>query len=121
MEAAAATTTPAGGRSLLERSPAGRIPDQVLKWGLSALAGLILVLIVYFFIRLIGQSQDALSRFGLSFVFGNDWDVSRNIYHGAPLLVGTLITSAIALIIGVPVAVASALFVNELCPRRIRA
>ncbi len=82
---------------------------------------LILALIVYFFVRLVGQSQSALSRFGLSFVFGNDWDVSRNIYHGAPLLVGTLVTSATALIIGVPVAVAAALFINELCPRRARA
>jgi phosphate ABC transporter permease protein PstC len=120
VEAGAATVTPSGGRSFLERSPVGRLPDRVLKWGLTALASLILVLIVYFFIRLIGQSQDALSRFGLSFVFGNDWDVSRNIYHGAPLLVGTLITSAIALGIGVPVAVATALFINEICPRRLR-
>jgi phosphate ABC transporter permease protein PstC len=120
VEAGAATATPSGGRSFLERSPVGRLPDRVLKWGLTALASLILVLIVYFFIRLIGQSQDAISRFGLSFVFGNDWDVSRNIYHGAPLLVGTLITSAIALGIGVPVAVATALFISEICPRRLR-
>ncbi|HUZ30358.1 MAG TPA: phosphate ABC transporter permease subunit PstC [Solirubrobacteraceae bacterium] len=120
MEAGAATATPSGGRSFLERSPVGRLPDRVLKWGLTFLASLILVLIVYFFIRLIGQSQDALSRFGLSFVFGNDWDVSRNIYHGAPLLIGTLITSGIALLIGVPVAVATALFISEICPRRLR-
>ena len=35
-------------------------------------------------------------------------------------MVGTLVTSAIALLIGVPVAVAAALYVNELCPRRLR-
>jgi phosphate ABC transporter permease protein PstC len=117
---ASATTTAAGGRSALERSPAARVPDRLLRWGLTALAGAILVLLAYFFIRLIGQSNNALSRFGLSFVFGNDWDVSRGIYHGAALVVGTLITSAIALLIGVPVAVATALFLNELCPRRLR-
>jgi phosphate ABC transporter permease protein PstC len=116
----ASATTTAGGRSVLERSPAARIPDRLLRWGLTALAGAILVLLAYFFIRLIGQSNNALSRFGLSFVFGNDWDVSRGIYHGAALVVGTLITSAIALLIGVPVAVATALFLNELCPRRLR-
>jgi phosphate ABC transporter permease protein PstC len=115
------TTTPSGGRSSFGRSPASRLPDRVLKWGLSALAALILVLLAYFFIRLIGQSQKAFSSFGLSFVFGNDWDVSRNIYHGAPLLIGTLITSTIALVIGVPVAVATAVFLTELCPRRARA
>jgi phosphate ABC transporter permease protein PstC len=115
------TTMVPGGRSSFGRSPASRLPDRVLKWGLSALAALILVLLAYFFIRLIGQSQKAFSSFGLSFVFGNDWDVSRNIYHGAPLLIGTLITSTIALVIGVPVAVATAVFLTELCPRRARA
>lgn len=118
MEASA--TTAAGGRSVLERSPLGRLPDKVLHWGLSALAALILVLLGYFFVRLIGQSTTALNKFGLSFVFGNDWDVSRNIYHGAALVVGTLITSAIALLIGVPVAVGTALFLTEMCPLRLR-
>jgi phosphate ABC transporter permease protein PstC len=110
-----------GGRSVLERSPVSRIPDRILKWGLTTLAALILALLAYFFIRLIGQSEGAFRSFGLSFVFGNDWDVSRSIYHGAPLLVGTLITSAIALLIGVPVAVATAVFLTEICPRRLRA
>jgi phosphate ABC transporter permease protein PstC len=118
MEASA--TIVGGGRSRFERSPLSRLPDQVLQWGLTALATLILLLIAYFFVRLIGQSGTALNKFGASFVLGNDWDVSRNIYHGAPLVVGTLITSAIALIIGVPVALATALFLTELCPRRAR-
>ncbi|MGA2926672.1 MAG: phosphate ABC transporter permease subunit PstC [Solirubrobacteraceae bacterium] len=116
---ATATSAP-GGRSSLERSPLARLPDRALKWGLSGLAAALLVLIAYFFIRLIGQSHHVFGVYGLSFVFGNDWDVSRNIYHGAALVVGTLITSAIALVIGVPVAVATALFINELCPRRLR-
>jgi phosphate ABC transporter permease protein PstC len=117
----ASTITVNGGRSALERSPASRLPDQVLRWGLTSLAALILALIAYFFVRLIGESGKAFDSFGLSFIFGNDWDISRSIYHGAPLVVGTLITSAIALLIGVPVAVATALYITELCPRRARA
>jgi phosphate ABC transporter permease protein PstC len=116
----AGSATVGGGRSVLERSPLARLPDRVLEWGLTSLAGLILVLLAYFFVRLIGQSGSVFGRYGLGFVFGNDWDVSRSVYHGAALVVGTLITSAIALVIGVPVAVTAALFVNELCPRRLR-
>jgi phosphate ABC transporter permease protein PstC len=116
----ASATTAGGGRSGLERSPFSRLPDQVLQGVLSALAALILILIAYFFIRLIGKSSSAFSHFGLSFVFGNDWDPAHEIYKGLPLLVGTLVTSAIALIIGVPIAVATALFLTELCPRRAR-
>jgi phosphate ABC transporter permease protein PstC len=116
----ASATTVRGGRSVLERSPLARLPDQLLQWGLTTLAVLILVLLAYFFVRLIGQSGSVFGKYGLGFVFGNDWDVSRNIYHGAALVAGTLITSAIALIIGVPIAVGTALFTAELCPRRLR-
>jgi phosphate ABC transporter permease protein PstC len=116
----ASVTTVTAGRSVLERPAASRMPDRVLKWGLTALAAAILALLAYFFIRLIGESKDTFSTFGLSFIFGNDWDPSRSIYHGLPLVAGTLITSSIALILGVPVAVATALYLNELCPRRFR-
>jgi len=116
----ASATTATGGRSVLERSPLSRFPDRALPWALTSLAVLILALLVFFFIRLIGESGSTFSTFGLSFIFGNDWDVSRNIYHGLALVVGTLITSGVALVIGVPVAVAVALYINELCPRRFR-
>jgi phosphate ABC transporter permease protein PstC len=96
------------------------MPDRLLKWGLTTLAALILALLAYFFIRLFGESKLAFQKFGLSYVFGNDWDVSRQIYHGFPLLFGTIVTSTIALLVGVPVAVATALYLTELCPRRLR-
>ncbi|MCW2952343.1 MAG: pstC [Conexibacter sp.] len=117
----AGTLTPGGGRSSLERSSLRRLPDRLLKWGLTALAAAILALIVYFFVRLADESSAAFSRFGVfGFTFDDNWDVSKNIYGALPLLVGTLITSVIALVIGVPIAVATALYLNELCPRRAR-
>jgi phosphate ABC transporter permease protein PstC len=120
---AAAATSPSivrGGRSL-GRPLRARLPDGVLRWTLTALAAGILVLIGFFFVRLIAEANPALSKFGvLGFAFDNNWDVSRNTFGALPLLVGTLITSAIALVIGVPVAVATAVFLTELCPRRAR-
>ena len=46
---------------------------------------------------------------------------SQSLYGALPLVVGTLITSVIALVIGVPVAIATALYVTELAPVRVRA
>jgi phosphate ABC transporter permease protein PstC len=110
-----------GGRSLDERSPAARLADPVFRWGLTVLAALILALIVFFFVFLVSKAHPALARFGLfGFVFENDWNVSRDIYEAWALVVGTLVTSAIALVLGVPVAVAAAIYVTELCPRRAR-
>ncbi len=116
-----ANAIPLSGERSLERSPLSRLPDHALKWGLTALATAILVLILFFFVRLIGRSTDAFSHMGVfGFVFRNNWDISRNVFGAWPLVVGTLITSAIALVIGVPVAVAAAVYLTELCPRRAR-
>jgi phosphate ABC transporter permease protein PstC len=95
----------------------------------------VLILIAYFFVRLIGQSSTAFSHIGLlDFFFRNNYDVAQ-LQQGAActtasdlhctfgawaLVLGTLITSGIALVIGVPVAVATALYLTELCPRRAR-
>ena len=117
-----AASIPGGERSILERSPLARLPDRALKYGLTALAALILALIVYFFIRLVGEARPAFAKEGvLGFIFGNDWNVSAEHFGALPLLVGTLITSALALLIGVPVAVATAVYATELCPLRLRA
>jgi phosphate ABC transporter permease protein PstC len=88
---------------------------------LTVLAGSVLALIVFFFITLYNEASLAFSRFGwIGFTFDNNWDVSKNIYGALPLLVGTLITAGVALVIGVTVAVAAALYVTELCPRPLR-
>ncbi len=118
MEAAA---TAKAERSVLERSALARLPDRALKYGLTVLAALILALIVYFFIRLVGQARPAFAKEGVfGFAFRNDWNPSAERFGALALLVGTLITSALALLIGVPVAVAAAVYATELCPVRLR-
>jgi phosphate ABC transporter permease protein PstC len=115
-----AASIPSGDRSLLERSPLARLPDRALKYGLTALAALILVLIVYFFVRLFGEARPAFAASGVfDFVFENNWDPSAGHFGALALLVGTLITSGLALVMGVPIAVATALYLTELCPRRL--
>jgi phosphate ABC transporter permease protein PstC len=110
-----------GGRSVLERSPRSRGLDPLLRWVLTGLAALILLLIGFFFVRLFIEAKPAFDKFGyVGFVFDNNWDVSKALFGAWPLVVGTLITSAIALVIGVPVAVATALYITELCPKRLR-
>jgi phosphate transport system permease protein len=122
-----------GGRSSLERSPLSRLPDQILKFGLAGIAAGVLVLLAAFFVTLVSESSDAFGKVGVfSFLFHNNWDTSQ-LQQGAacavgghctfgawPMILGTLVTAGIALVIGVPVAVATALFLTELCPRRAR-
>jgi ABC-type phosphate transport system permease subunit len=114
-------TTVGRGHPITGRPRSARLPDQLLKWGLTVLAVGVLALIVFFFVSLYDEAHLAFSKFGyIGFTFDNDWDVSKSIYGALPLVVGTLITAGVALVIGVTVAVAAALYVTELCPRRLR-
>ena len=98
-----------------------RIADPMFLGTLAAIAALVLVLIVFFFVFLLDHARPALAHQGVfSFVFSNDWNPAKQIYGGWPLVAGTLITSAIALVLGVPVAVAAALYTTELAPPRVR-
>lgn len=116
-----AASVPGGDRAQLARSPLARLPDWVLRYGLTLLASLILALIVYFFVRLVGQARPAFAHTGvIGFAFDNNWNPSAGHFGALPLVVGTLITSLLALSIGVPVAVAAAIYTTELCPKRLR-
>jgi len=107
--------------SALARSRGARLPDDLLKWGLTVVSVGVIVLIGYFFARLIVESHPVFAETGvMGFIFDNAWVPSKGLYGALPLVVGTLITSAIALVIGVPIAVATALFITELCPGRLR-
>jgi phosphate ABC transporter permease protein PstC len=119
MEAASLTTR--DGRSILERPSRARLADPLLRWVLTGMAGLILVIIGFFLIRLFIEAKPAFDKYGyIGFVFDNSWVPSQQLYGALPLVVGTLITSAIALLIGVPVAIATALYITELAPNRVR-
>jgi phosphate ABC transporter permease protein PstC len=118
---ASAINTRGTAAPLGERPSRARLADPAFRVVLTVLAALVLVLIAFFFVFLADKAEPAFSKFGVfGFVFDNNWDVSKGIYGALPLVVGTVLSSGIALIIGVPVAVATALFVTELCPRRLK-
>ncbi|MEL9990547.1 MAG: phosphate ABC transporter permease subunit PstC [Thermoproteus sp.] len=62
----------------------------------------------------------ALSRYGPSLFFGVGWDPERGAFGLLPALLGTLISSAIALALAAPLAVGSVVLINEVLPPRLR-
>ena len=78
-----------------------------------------LVLIFLFFsmaLVIFIKSWPAFSRFGLSFFVNSSWDGWRENFGALAFIYGTLVSSALALLLAVPVSVALALFLNELAP-----
>jgi phosphate transport system permease protein len=81
-----------------------------------AILGL-LVLIVY---ELISASSLSWHAFGFKFFAGSDWDPVRELFGALPFIYGTLVSSLVALIIAVPLAVGVAVFTTEMCPKPLR-
>jgi phosphate transport system permease protein len=62
----------------------------------------------------------AFETFGWHFVTGKDWDVGAGQFGAFVPIYGTLVTSAIALIVAVPVSIGIALFLTDIAPRWTR-
>lgn len=90
--------------------------DSVFKTICLACACLIGLLMLGFFVQLVVNSSDAWSQFGLSFLWSNEWDPVAEKFGALPSIVGTLLTTAIALIIALPLAFVSALFLTDAPP-----
>jgi phosphate transport system permease protein len=65
---------------------------------------------------LVEGSMPAFRAFGWNFVVDSTWDPVKRIFGAFPLIYGTLITSAIAMLIGVPLAFGVSIFITELSP-----
>jgi phosphate transport system permease protein len=62
----------------------------------------------------------ALRHFGVSFVTSTDWDPIAEKFGAGSAIYGTIVSSAIALIIATPLALGVALFVSEIAPTWLR-
>lgn len=66
------------------------------------------------------QAWPALSRGGLAFVWHAEWDINNEDFGAAYAIVGTLVSSALAMLIAVPLSFGIALFLTETCPLWLR-
>ncbi len=108
-------TAPAGPVSRAERVQelVGRITDQGFRW-LATAAALVAATIPFWMVFLIFRdAQPAIAKFGLSFIWTQDWDIQRNIYGALPYIYGTIVSSTIALIFALPIGVAVAIVTSE--------
>jgi len=81
---------------------------------------LTLLLLAGIIVSLVIGAAPAIREYGLSFLWRSEWDPVKDQYGGLVMIYGTLATSAIALLIAVPVSFGIALFLTELSPNWLR-
>lgn len=122
MAEAALSATVARERSdhRLQRLRSLRAGDAVFRIMTLSAACLVLLLLGGVIIALIKGSLPAFRAFGFGFVTTEVWNPVQDQFGGLASIVGTLITSFLAMLIGIPVSIGIATFLTELCPMRLR-
>jgi len=80
----------------------------------------VLVLLAAIIGSLVVGSMPTIHAFGFGFLTSSDWDPVNDQFGALIPIVGTLVTSAIALLIAIPVSFGIAIFLTELSPRILR-
>jgi phosphate transport system permease protein len=87
--------------------------EKAFKKMLILSAIIVVVILIAIFFTLLINSLPSLKAFGANFFFDKTWDPVADEYGALPFLVGTLLTSFLALIISTPFSIAVAIFLGE--------
>ena len=107
-------------RTFLQSRGSSRTADSTFRWLMLLCALSIFAIVALIAIELVTHSEMTLAKFGLKFFVGSAWDPVSGQFGALPFIFGTLVSSALSLILAVPLAVGVAIFLTEMCPRALR-
>ncbi|MDS1271102.1 ABC transporter permease subunit [Lipingzhangella sp. LS1_29] len=117
------TPPPAG----LRATGRGRFADPIFRWSVTVAACTVFVVLALMVLR---TTQDAWPIFRsegfFGFLLGDQWSSGTSRvevtgeYGALPFIYGTLVTSAIAIALALPLAILTALYITQLAPQRLR-
>lgn len=113
------TAVPAQPAPLL-RTSSGEIPDRVFKSAMTACGLAVLAVLGLIIYELVQRSGLSWHAFGFKFFAASEWDPVNEHFGALPFIFGTLVSSFLALLIAVPLAVGVAVFTTEMCPKVFR-
>jgi phosphate transport system permease protein len=96
------------------------VADRLYSWAITAFAVCVPLLLLLVAFEVGSAGWPALREFGLGFLSSSTWDPSHRQFGAGAAVFGTIVTSAIALLIATPLALGASLFLSELAPRWLR-
>jgi phosphate transport system permease protein len=107
-------------RTARRRRHAGGAGDAIFHGLTISFAVLVLMILGGVIASLVYGAWPAMRHFGFGFIVNSAWNPVTDNYGALAPIYGTLVTSLIAMLIGIPVAFGVALFITELCPKWLR-
>src|SRR5580692_10357819 len=96
------------------------VADNIFHLAMLACGLCVLALVAVILYELVKGSELSWHAFGLKFFFQSEWDPVNEQFGALPFVYGTLVSSLLALVIAVPLAIGVAVFITEMCPRRLK-
>jgi phosphate transport system permease protein len=97
-----------------------RLNDLVFRILTRSAAIAVLIILGGIIISLVHGAWPALAKFGFGFLVSDTWNPVTEKFGAVAPIYGTLVTSAVAMVIAVPVGLFIAIFLTELCPMWLR-
>jgi phosphate transport system permease protein len=118
---ASSTTLPSAGPVLGSRSFLSRLRegDEIVRLITFLFAASVVLITILLVFELWQGSALARHKFGFAFFHTSVWDPVFEQFGGLPFIYGTLVTSAVSLLIAVPLGIGAAIFLAELAPARV--
>ena len=101
-------------------APPSRLADKAFEWLTLGMALTIIALVFLIGWQLARGSSLAIQKFGFNFLVTSTWDPVAEQFGALPFIYGTAVSSLIALIIAVPLSLATAIYLTELAPLWLR-
>jgi phosphate transport system permease protein len=115
-----APSAPAPDRALDSRRRRDRLGDTALRWVTAVAAFGAIALIGLIIYKVVQGARPAFQEFGISFLWNETWDAVSGKFGALDFIFGTLYTTAWAVLLGGPVAIAIGVYLSELAPRSVR-
>lgn len=106
-------------RELAAAGP-GRAAGAGLAWLATSCAMLVLLLVLAIAASMVVDSAPSLQKFGLGFLTSQTWNPVAGSFGAFAFIYGTVVTSALALLIGAPIGLGTAIALNELVSGQVR-
>lgn len=106
--------------ALLAHHKDSKWADEAFHAAMLACGAAVLVTVGLIIYELLTKGQLSWHAFGWKFFFSRDWDPVNNQFGALPFIYGTIVSSILALIISVPLAIGVAVFITEMSPRWLR-
>jgi phosphate transport system permease protein len=100
--------------------PPSRFGDKAFEWLTLGMAFVVILLVFLIGWQLARGSSIAIQKFGFHFLTTSTWDPVTEQFGALPFIYGTVVSSLIALLIAVPLSIATAVYLTELAPLWIR-